>query len=152
MSKPEIPKPIDYDSIIDDLIQKIDNEKSLFKVVDLLKGEGTLIIDIFAIAILLILVGTNHSVSFVDNTIIFFAGLAIILTLSQFIIEGAKEDIINLNYQIALEKFKPNENEKPILKALIKMKSKHRKFALSEIHKISPEMFTKEKLLERLYE
>jgi len=152
MAEKDKPTPIDYDSIIDDLIQKIDSDKSLFRIVDLLKGEMTFIIDIFAIVILLIFVGTNHSVSLVDNIVILFAGLAVILTLSQFVIEGAKEDIINLNYRSALNKFKPNENEKPILKALIKMKSKHPKFALSEIHKISPEVFTKGKLLEKLYE
>ena len=32
MAKTEIPKDIDYDGLIEELVQKIDNEKSLFNV------------------------------------------------------------------------------------------------------------------------
>jgi len=40
MAKTEKPKDIDYDSLIEELIQKIDNEKSLFRPIDLLRGRA----------------------------------------------------------------------------------------------------------------
>lgn len=118
----------------------------------MLKGQIPFIFEIIAIIGLIVIIAANHSISLVDIIIVFFAGLAIILSLGQFVIESAKEDAIYANYKSALKKFKPSENEKPILKALIKMKPKHTKFTLAEIRTISPELFTKEKLLEKLYE
>jgi len=44
------------------------------------------------------------------------------------------------------------ENQKPLLKALIKMKVKNPKFNLEQIYNMNKSMFSKEKLLERLYE
>ena len=45
-----------------------------------------------------------------------------------------------------------NENNKPLLKALIKMKTKENKISLRQIYNMNKDMFTKEKLLETLYE
>lgn len=44
------------------------------------------------------------------------------------------------------------ENQKPLLKALIKMKVKNPKFDLDQIYNLDNSMFSNEKLLERLYE
>ena len=44
------------------------------------------------------------------------------------------------------------ENQKPLLKALIKMKAKNSKTKLEQIYNLNEPMFRKEKLLERLYE
>jgi len=45
-----------------------------------------------------------------------------------------------------------NENNKPLLEALIMMKTKKNKIGLKQIYNMNPTMFTREKLLERLYE
>jgi hypothetical protein len=44
------------------------------------------------------------------------------------------------------------ENRKILLKALIKIKAKNPEFDLQQIYNMNPSMFTKERLLERLYE
>jgi GNAT superfamily N-acetyltransferase len=44
------------------------------------------------------------------------------------------------------------ENDKPLLRALIKMKTQNINFKLERIYNMNPSMFTKEKLLEILYE
>jgi hypothetical protein len=44
------------------------------------------------------------------------------------------------------------ENQKLILKALIKIRGKHDKFALKDVYDKNKEMFTREKLIEKLYE
>ena len=43
------------------------------------------------------------------------------------------------------------EDEKPILKALIKLRSRNPEMDLERFYNMHPEMFKKEKLLEKLY-
>jgi hypothetical protein len=45
-----------------------------------------------------------------------------------------------------------NKSNSHLLKSLIKMKSKQKDISLEQIYNEHPEMFTKEKLLEKLYE
>jgi hypothetical protein len=44
------------------------------------------------------------------------------------------------------------EDEKPLLKALVRMKAKNREFDLGRIYDGNPSMFAKEELLAELYE
>jgi hypothetical protein len=61
-----------------------------------------------------------------------------------------EQNIVNVNFK-RLENC-VEENDKPLLKALIKIKAKNREFDLGQIHNQNPSMFEREKLLERLYQ
>jgi hypothetical protein len=66
-----------------------------------------------------------------------------------------KEIVVHANFKKAVKKFKINEKEEEkrlLLMALIKMKSMNHYSKLEIAKKMHKEMFTKEKLLERLYE
>ncbi len=151
-TKTEKPKPIDYDSLINDLIKKIDEEKALFTTIDFFRVFRTIFL--YLVVILFFVIPTEYipSISLADRLIIFFAGLAVLLSLIQLQIPSINEKVINVMYSRAVENFKVSKDDKPLLKALIKMKSEDNDFTLAEIRKIYPKMFTKEKLLERLYE
>jgi hypothetical protein len=151
-NKTENPKPIDYDSLIGDLIKKIDNEKSLFRVRDYFR-----VLSLFIFITLIISFGVlstyfGSSISSSDRFVIVFAGAAVIVSLAQFEIASAEDEYTNLNYYKAVKSFNTSKEEKPLLRALIKMKSENSNFTLAEIYKICPEMFSKEKLLKKLYE
>ena len=87
-----------------------------------------------------------------EKLTILLAGLALIISVGQFELPSFQDRFMDINYHNAVKAFKPNKEEKPLLKALIKMKSENTEFSLVEISKICPKMFTKEKLLEKLYE
>jgi hypothetical protein len=57
-----------------------------------------------------------------------------------------KENIIRINFENV------KKNEKPLLKALIKIKAKNPEFDLEQTYNMNKPMFTKEKLLEKLFE
>jgi len=79
--------------------------------------------------------------SFVGVVVAFFALLA------QF----GREYMVGANYGKALKLRQFNPNEKILLKALIKIKAKNLEFELEELYNVDDTFFTKEKLLERLY-
>ena len=65
--------------------------------------------------------------------------------------ETDKGSITN-NYKKLSKDKTVNKGNAPILRALIIMKSKQKNISLEQIYNEHPEMFTKEKLLEKLYE
>jgi hypothetical protein len=148
----EISKLIRYNSLIDELIQKIDNDKSLFRDRDYLWALSTFIFIIIGIFLITFAIYYISSIGVSDKIIIAFAALTFIVSYGLFKKDSIEEDFIDMNYDRAVKKFNVSEDDKPFLKALIKMKSEKKEFTLSEICKISPEIFTKEKLMERLYE
>lgn len=151
MAEKDKPKPIDYDIIINDLIKKIDNEKPLFKFRDYVRALSSFIL--IAVLLLFIVLSNYYSssISSSDGLVIVFAALAVLLAFGQFALSAAEGRIIDTNYNRVLTEFNVSKEEKPLLKALVKMKSENIEFTLAEICKISPEMFTKDKLLEKLY-
>jgi hypothetical protein len=151
-TKTEKPKDIDYDSLIEQLVQKVDKEKSLFSFHDFVGGFGGFIFDVAAILLVIYVVAFNSSFSFTDRIVIGFAGAALILSLGQIILVNANETVVKIKYRNAMRNLKPSKEEKLLLKALIKMQSENTEFTLTEIYTMYPEIFTKEKLLERLYE
>ena len=74
MAKTEKSKPTDYDSLIDDLIQKIDNEKSLFKVKDYLNGLSSFILTTLLIVFIIFLIGYISSINVSDKIVILLLG------------------------------------------------------------------------------
>jgi hypothetical protein len=145
-------KPINYDNLIGDLIKKIDNEKSLFRLRDIVRSSLSFILITFLILFTGLSTYYLSSFSSSDKLVIIFAALALVLSYGQFVMSSFNEKYIDFNYYTAIEKFKVIKEEEPLLKALIKMKSERMEFTLSEIYEIDPEMFSKEKLLERLYD
>jgi hypothetical protein len=59
-----------------------------------------------------------------------------------------KEEVESSGKDSKLRDF--NDNDKLLLKALIKIKSKNEEFSLEQIYDMNPSMFTKEKLMEKL--
>jgi len=78
-----------------------------------------------------------------------FAAITAVLSLFSSFFE---ENIVEVNYD-RLKNCVKDEN-KPLLKALIKMKTRNREFNLEQVYNmnINHSLFKKEKLLEKLYE
>lgn len=73
-------------------------------------------------------------------------GIAFFSLLARF----GEEHIVEVNFKrfgMCVE-----ENRRPLLKALIKMKVKHQEIDLEQIYNMNENMFTTERLLEKLYE
>jgi uncharacterized protein YajQ (UPF0234 family) len=82
---------------------------------------------------------------------------SVVLASFSILAKFAEETVVEANFKRMVklcsdEGKKLEENEKPLLKALIKTKVKHREFDLEQIYNMNPSMFTREKLLEILYE
>lgn len=141
-----------YDETILRLIQLVDHNKSkLFKSLDFLRGGST-----FAFVMLWVLLGLIEVILFfgdasltdkITMALSFLAFAVAFLSLSAYFAEAS---IVEVNFK-RLEKC-VRENQKPLLKALIKIKAKHTEFDLKQIYSMNASMFTKEKLLEKLYD
>lgn len=80
---------------------------------------------------------------------------AVLLTFISFTSRAMENNVLDANFQKSIKKFNKGEIEEEkrlLLRALLKIKAitPHRK--LGTVKKMHKEMFTKEKLLERLYE
>jgi uncharacterized protein YacL len=135
-----------------DLIRLIDSNKNkLFRPYDFLYGLSSffLIIAILYIATEPIMIFSTSSAS--DKIIIALSLVAVVLALTSIIIPFSKENIIERNFQRMEKNIKEND-KKPLLKALIRIKAKELEFDLEQIYHMHKDMFTKEKLLEQLYD
>jgi hypothetical protein len=77
---------------------------------------------------------------------------AFAVTLFSLMYQFGEEYIVNINFKRIKKMGCVEKDEKPLLKALIKMKAKNPEFDLEHIYTMRKDMFTKEKLLEKLYE
>jgi hypothetical protein len=157
MAKTEIPKPIDYDSIIDDFIQKIDNEKSLFtwRVELPVYGMTLYIVGLSLFLVLGINYLPNSFIASTNRITVSIALVAVLLTYVSYTSKGIENNVVNANFWKAIKEFKIEEKEEEkrlLLRALLKMKATNEHYKLGIAKKMYKEMFTKEKLLERLYE
>jgi hypothetical protein len=78
--------------------------------------------------------------------------LALTFAFFSIVIQTGKENEIEKRYERAITSRKFKDKEKPIIKALIKIRSTNEEFNLEQIYNMHSKMFTKEKLLEKLYE
>jgi hypothetical protein len=157
MAKTENPTGIDYGSLIEELVQKIDNEKSLFNVLHELDVYGTTfsLVTLLIVAELVILALPNSFAPLLERITVFIGIIAIGFAYAGTLVADLKEIVVHANFKKAVKKFKINEKEEEkrlLLMALIKMKSMNHYSKLEIAKKMHKEMFTKEKLLERLYE
>jgi hypothetical protein len=157
MEAKEKPKPIDYDGLIDDLIKKIDNEESLFTLRDAFHGWGSTLYTIGLIIFFIFAINLfpDSVASTVQKITLSFALLAFLITFVSFVSRGSENNVVEANFGKAIEKFnigKEEEEKRLLLRALLEMKVMYSKSKLGIAKKMHPAMFTKEKLLEKLYE
>jgi len=134
------------------LIRFVDRNKSnMFKWFDVFRGEI-----IYPLMALLYFFGivwfflTFSTADVVYKIIIASSFLSFMVGFFSLFARFFEENVLMVNFK-RFEKC-VKENEKPLLKALIKIKVKNREFDLEQIYNMNKSMFIKEKLLERLYE
>ena len=157
MAETEVPEESDYDSLIEDLVKKIDNEKSLFNVLHELDVYNTTfsVVTLLFVAELVILALPNSFAPLLERLTIFIGIIAIGFAYAGNIVADLKEIVVHANFKKAIKKFKIDEQDEEkrlLLMALIKMKSMNHYSNLGIAQKMHKDMFTKEKLLEKLYE
>jgi hypothetical protein len=155
MAKAEKTNPFDYDALIRDLIQKIDNEKSLFRISDEFHGQGVTLFNVFLLFISAVVVSILPDLSNGEKIAIGIAIVAIISTFIPLVSENIENRLVEANFLKAIKKFKigkEDEKKRLVLEALLKTKAENPKYKLGTAKEIHPELFTKEKLLEKLYE
>ena len=141
-----------YDATIIRLIHLVDSNKSkLFRSLDFFRGNSTFpfitIMVFLGLIEIYLFFGDAPSADKITIAISFLAFAVAYLSLSAYFAEA---NIVEVNFK-RLERC-VEENEKPLLKALIKIKAKHTEFDLEQIHNMNPSMFAEEELLEKLYD
>ena len=156
MEKSEISKETDYDGLIEDLIRKIDNEKTLFNPLyqlDVYNSTITVTVLLWVVAIA-ILALPNNIAPLIDRLTLFIAVIAIQFAFAGVLVQDLDDIVISTNFKKAVKEFKIDGNEEEkrlLLMALIKMKAINHHSKLGVAKKLHGDMFTKEKLLDRLY-
>jgi hypothetical protein len=156
MEKTEVSKETDYDGLIEDLIQKIDDEKALFNPLyelDVYNSTVTFTVLLF-IAAIVILALPNSFAPLIERVTLFIAVIAIFFAFAGILVQDLRDIVVTTNFKKAVQKFKIDEKEEEkrlLLMALIKMKATNHYSKLGVAKKLHEDMFTKEKLLERLY-
>lgn len=156
MAKTENPKEIDNADLIEDFIHKIDNEKDLFTLRDGFHGYG---MTLYIVAVFLFLA---FAVSLLPDSIapligrvtLVMAIAAVLLAFVSYTSKGMENNVVEANFRKAIKKFNIGEKEEEkrlLLLALLKIKAITPQRKLEIVKKMHKEMFTKEKLLERLY-
>jgi len=74
------------------------------------------------------------------------AGIAVVLSIGQFMLDDIRSGIAGSNYRKLLA-----GEEDPVLYALVLMKTDHPKIKLREIYRVNHTLFQPEKLVESLY-
>ena len=167
--KSEIPKttakqeqvinnPTQEKTDIFELIQLVDCHKyHLFRYYDVYRGAVSPFFAVFIGLLFLIevltfgsryILGTMTDLDIVVIVLSFIAAFTAFLSLMA---QVGERNMIEVRFKRALKLKQFTEAEKPFLKALIKLRSRNPETDLEQIYKIYPDMFTNEKLLERLY-
>lgn len=141
-----------------DLIRLIDKNKdnkgkALFRKEDIFNGSLSIIVGLFIIELSVYITYALGKISLIDYIALTFALLAVLIAFLSLMAEFFENTILDVRFKRALG-LKPSfsKNEKLILKALIKVKSKHEEFSLEDVYEKNMDMFTKEKLIEKLYD
>jgi hypothetical protein len=147
----EAEKPLENKIL--ELIRKIDSRKSdLFKFRDVFGPSWFSVFYcigvLYAFVMPIVIFATT---SLVDKVVIALALVAVIVSIFSILAEFAEESIVIVNFKRMVKKNSVEENKKPLLKALIKMKAQNREFNLEQIYNMNKDIFTEEKLLEKLY-
>jgi len=134
-----------------ELIQLVDRNKArLFKNLDIFHEWRapftTFIVVLIFLEFFFIFGGASES----EKLGVGFAFIAVFIGFMEIVAHFALENLVKVNFK-RLENC-IEEDKKPILKALVKMKTKNQEFDLEQIYNMDKAIFTKEKLLELLYD
>jgi hypothetical protein len=92
-------------------------------------------------------------ISLVDLMALDFSFVAVLLTFLSIVVQLVENSVLEVRFKKALGlRTSFTENQKLILKALIKIRSEHEKFALKDVYDKNKEMFTEKRLMEKLYD
>lgn len=150
-------KEIDKNTI-DELVRFVDcKEFVLFRDFDVFKGVWGItfasLVSIFGILFVYLVVEgvINKTMPLPDQITLALSTLGVFFAYFALTTKIGENHVIGIRFKRAIRLKHFTEDEKPILKALIKLRSRNPKTDLERISKLYPEMFTKEKLLEKLY-
>lgn len=154
----------DIKAEIFDLVQFVDRHKcGLFTPLDKFDIWSALLVTwvfafiVFVAVIMIVLGSTSNSilsalslgVASTALAIVIFSNLSPIFKRNE--VRNSYERIVDFAEKERFERQRL-ENDKPLLKALIKIRAKNTEFDLKQIYEFNKDMFTKEKLMERLCE
>ena len=134
------------------------NEHDLFKSWDGYFEDGALFFQItplvcFFSAIFFIFLNVEN-ISIVDflplYVAVLLATIALSIAVSSYLQFSQEERIVNCNFKKMKKLHKDDKNL--LLKALIKLKYRNQEFNLEQAFNLNPDMFTIERLIEKLYE
>lgn len=135
-----------------ELIQLVDsNFKFGYYELLLCREMRFLFIPFFALLILVWIIMVSEAskgITIILSIVLSF--LAFVIALFSWLERSQNTYVVRVNYDRLSNGIE--ENKKPLLKALIIMKAKNEEYNLERIYKMNESMFTKEKLLEKLYE
>jgi hypothetical protein len=150
-------KKIDNNAIVE-LIRLVDKNKfELFKYFDVFRGDWgimltSLVITAILIFIFVYVVGVVLRIlSFTDQLVLTLYPLTLFFAFFSLTTRIQEKHVMDIRFKRALGLKQFSEDEKPFLKALIKLRSRNPEMDLERIYNLHPEMFTQEKLLEKLY-
>jgi len=108
MAKTENPTGIDYGSLIEELVQKIDNEKSLFNVLHELDVYGTTfsLVTLLIVAELVILALPNSFAPLLERITVFIGIIAIGFAYAGTLVADLKEIVVHANFKRQLRNLK----------------------------------------------
>jgi len=118
------------------------------------KGWIRIIIGLIVLVVAVTLMNTFNSsllpyAVFLPTLLAIFAVFVAVLSL---IVQTAEGSVLETRFDRVLKlRTSFTENQELILKALIKIRAKHPKFALKDVYDKNKALFTKEKLMEILY-
>jgi len=138
-----------------ELVQWIDNNKSkLIKSYDALGGMEKILAILFVVIFFISQI-TNLTISdFATNISIQLASFAVMIAFISFVFQRGEKEIVERRFKRALALKTFDDREKPLLKALIKIKSNNEEIKLMTIYEMNKEahgdIFTEKKLLESI--
>jgi ABC-type uncharacterized transport system fused permease/ATPase subunit len=148
-------KPKTKEKSILELVQWIDdNESKVVKIFDVLGGMGTTLV-MLVIVLFVISEIVNFTISdFGAKISIQLTSLAILIAFFSLVMRVGEKGLVERRFGRAIKEEKFSDREKPLLKALIKIKSNNEEIKLMMIYEMDKEVngdiFTEKKLLESI--
>lgn len=133
-----------------ELIDIVDGAEGLFGYFDSILGDNLfptiMVICLFGAVFIYLILFAN-----LDTLIVVaLALLAFIVSFFTLFITFQDRNIVNVNYNRI--NHMPNEGDQPLLKALIIIKEKNPDFTLKQLYSLHPDLFKRERLIEKLIE
>ena len=136
-----------------ELVTWIDkNEKQVMKRQDLFKNWKAVLLFIVAVLFAIIEILNLSTLTNFDKIFTLLTLAVILLAFTSVIMQTAEKNAVDAHFRNALKIKNFSLTEKPLLKALIKIKSKNREFQLGALYTVDEEakgdLFTENRLLE----